>query len=102
MNVKPLIKDEMLVVRVTSAFKATLQLMAKEEHRPLGNLIEHVLLDWLAERGAGVRAAGEPLAQRRRGRKSTQRLQSQRLPPDAAHAARRPRRANSSRPRKRP
>ena len=88
MNVKPLIKDEMLVVRVTSAFKAMLQRAAKQEHRPLGNLVEHVLLDWLKQRGVQVRGSGEPSAQSSRRGRSPRRQQGEGISADASDAPR--------------
>ena len=65
MNVRPLLKDDMLVIRVTSAFKSTLQRVAKEEHRPVGNLVEHVLIEWLKQRGSDH----EPRPRRKRARR---------------------------------
>jgi hypothetical protein len=88
MNVKPLIKDEMLVIRVTSAFKATLQRVANEEHRPLGNLVEHVLLGWLAQRGVEVSQGGEPSAQSSRRGRSPRGQQGEGISADASDAPR--------------
>ena len=96
MNVKPLIKDEMLVVRVTSAFKATLQRMAEGEHRPLGNLIEHVLLGWLAQRGVEVESSSDPAAQRLGDREGPRGLAGKGLSRDAKDAPRERRRKRTA------
>ena len=98
MNVKPLIKDEMLVVRVTSALKATLQRTAKGEHRPLANLVEHILLSWIEQQGDDPEAAERPAGGGAAGNQPRQRL-----PRNAADAPpRRPRQKHPPRQRKGP
>ncbi len=91
MNVSPPIKTVMQTFRISPALKEALREEARQQHRPIGNLIEFVLLRWLEEQGIQVRQPGDPEAVRRSaGGGDSGNLSKRRLPGNAKHDPGRP------------
>lgn len=71
MNVRPLIKTAILSLRVTQPVKDALQQAALVDHRPVGNLVEKLIVDWLSTAGFLKAGRGSPSGKQQRSSGST-------------------------------